>query len=147
MAPHADWVKPMIYRFGTGPSSLRTEIPSLIRELGGYLGYDTTTAMNWAATRVQGLEGYTIEQIEKTAPLGLIRAETISALRLFAGTPLYLGVESVSIPGRMEVLPRDVEEVLEVGARAGVHGFVLSWDLLHTPIDNVRALKPLLGLR
>ncbi len=143
LAPHADWVKPMIYRFGAGPSSLRTEIPSLIRELGGYLGYDESMAMSWAAARVEGLEGVTLEQIEKVAPLSLIRAETGSALHLFTGTPLYLGVESVSIPGRMEVRPRNVEEILAIGVEAGVQGFMLSWDLLHTPIDNVRPLKSL----
>ncbi len=143
LAPHVDWVKPMIYRFGAGPSSLRTEIPSLIRELGGYLGYDESMAMSWAAARVEGLEGVTLEQVEKVAPLSLIRAETGSALHLFTGTPLYLGVESVSIPGGMEVRPRDVEEILAIGAEAGVQGFMLSWDLLHTPIDNVRPLKSL----
>jgi hypothetical protein len=145
LARHADWVKPMIYRFGTGPSSLRTEIPALIRELGGYLGCDEATAMGWAAARVEGLAGNTLPQIEEVAPLSLIRAETDLALRQFSGTPLYLGVESVFIPGRMEVLPRHVEEILEIGVRAGVQGFVLSWDLLHTPIENVAPLKSLSG--
>jgi hypothetical protein len=79
--------------------------------------------------------------------LSLIRAETVRAVRLFAGTPLYLGLESVSIPGRMEVRPRHVEEILEIGTQAGVQGFVLSWDLLHTPIDNVGPLKTLQGAR
>jgi|GEM_PF-559008 len=147
MARYADWVKPMIYRFGSGPSSLRTEIPSLVRELGSYLGCDEKAAMSWAAARVEGLEGSTVEQVEKVAPLSLIRAETVRALRLFAGTPLYLGLESVSIPGRMEVRPRHVEEILEIGTQAGVQGFVLSWDLLHTPIDNVRPLSSLQGVR
>jgi hypothetical protein len=141
LSRHADWVKPMIYRFGSGPSSLRTEIPSLVRELGGYLGYDEASAMSWAAAHVEGLEGMTVEQVEEVAPLSLIRAETFCALRLFPGTPVYLGLESVSIPGRMEVLPRHVEEILEIGVQAGVQGFVLSWDLLHTPIDNVRPLR------
>jgi hypothetical protein len=143
LAPYADWMKPMIYRFGAGPSSLRTEIPSLIRGLGGYLGCGESAAARWAAANVAGLEGTSLERIEEAAPLSLIRRETENALRLFAGTPLYLGVESVSIPGRMEVRPSDVEEVLEIGAQAGVQGFMLSWDLLHTPIDNVRALRTL----
>ena len=147
MAHYTDWVKPMIYRFGSGPSSLRTEIPSLVRELGSYLGCDEKSAMSWAAARVEGLEGCTVEQVEKVAPLSLIHAETVRAVRLFAGTPLYLGLESVSIPGRMEVRPRHVEEILEIGTQAGVQGFVLSWDLLHTPIDNVGPLKTLQGAR
>ncbi len=147
LAAHADWVKPMIYRFGSGPSSLRTEIPALVRELGGYLGCGAQAAMGWAAARVEGLEGSTVEQVEEVAPLSLLRAETARALRLFGGAPVYLGLESVFIPGRLEVRPRHVEEILDIGTQAGVQGFVLSWDLLHTPLDNVRPLKSLQGAR
>jgi hypothetical protein len=143
MARHADWVKPMIYRFGNGPSSLRTEIPATIRELGGHLRRDERSAMSWACSRVEGLEGSTLGQIEHAAPLGLIQAESRAAVRLFAETPVYLGVESVSIPGGMQVSPAHVEEILDIGVRAGVGGFVLSWDLLHTPIENVMPLKSL----
>jgi hypothetical protein len=145
LASHADWVKPMIYRFGRGPSSLRTELPSLARELGAYLGYDEAAAMRWAAAQVEGLEGKTVDQIEEVAPLSLVRAEIGRALSLLRGAPLYLGLESVSVPGPMEVSPRRVEEILEIGSQAGVQGFVLSWDLLHTPIENVRPLRTLLG--
>jgi hypothetical protein len=145
LARHADWIKPMIYRFGRGPSSLRTELPSLLRELGKYLGYSEAAAMSWAAAQAEGLEGKTVEQIEEIVPLSLVRAETGRALSLFCGTPLYLGLESVSIPGLMEVGPRHVEEMLEIGSQAGVQGFVLSWDLLHTPIENVRSLRTFLG--
>ena len=145
LAPQADWIKPMIYRFGRGPSSLRTELPSLVRELGRYLGYSEAAAMSWAANQAEGLQGQTVEQIEEIAPLSLIRAETGQALSLFGDTPMYLGLETVSIKALMEVTPRNVEEILEIGAEAGVQGFVLSWDLLHTPIENVRPLRTLLS--
>lgn len=145
LAPHADWVKPMIYRFGRGPSSLRTELPSLLRELGKYLGYTEAAAMSWAATQAEGLDGKSVGEIEEVAPLSLVRAETEQALSLLSGTPLYLGLETVSLPGSMEVTPRSVEEILEIGLQAGVQGYVLSWDLLHTPIENIRPLKTLLG--
>ena len=94
--------------------------------------------MDWAAKEVEGLEGQTVEQVEAIAPLSLVRAETGRARSLLGATPLYLGLESVSIPGLMEVTPGNVEEIVEIGAEAGVQGFVLSWDLLHTPIENVR---------
>lgn len=145
LARHADWVKPMIYRFGRGPSSLRTELPALLRELGAYLGCSEVAAMGWAAAQAEGLEGKTVEQIEQVAPLSLVRAEVGRALSLLLGAPLYLGLESVSVPGPMEVSPRRVEEILEIGSQAGVQGFVLSWDLLHTPIENVRPLRTLLS--
>lgn len=143
LARCADWVKPMIYRFGTGPSSLRTEVPSLIRELGTYVGLSAPAALAWAADRCESLRGMTVRQIERSVPLALVGSEAERALALLGTTPLYLGLETVSIPGRMEVSPRDVEETLEVGARVGVQGFVMSWDLLHTPLENVKPLGKL----
>ena len=101
--------------------------------------------MSWAAAHAEGLEGKTVDEIEAMAPLSLVRAETARALSLFCGAPLYFGLERVSIPGLMEVDPRRVEEILEIGAQAGVQGFVLSWDLLHTPIENLRSLKAFLA--
>ena len=145
LARGADWIKPMIYRFGNGPANLRSELPSLLRDLGHRLGYDEVAAMNWAAMQVDGIERSTLAEIETAAPLSLVRAETSRALALCGGTPLYLGLESVSIPGLMEVTPRNIEEILEIGAEAGVQGYVLSWDLLHTPVTNVRPLRTLLG--
>ncbi len=145
LAPGADWIKPMIYRFGRGPANLRSELPTLLRDLARYLGRDEAAAMDWAAGEVDGIAGHTLAEIEMAAPLSLVRAETKRALALYGGTPLYLGLESVSIPGAMKVTPHNIEEMLQIGAEAGVQGYVLSWDLLHTPIENVRPLKTLSG--
>ena len=144
LAPHADWIKPMIYRFGKGPANLRSELPSLLRDLARHLGKDETAAMNWVTDKVDGIAGHNLAEIERVAPLSLIRAETERALSLYGGTPLYLGLESVSIPGLMKVTPQNIEEILEIGAEVGVQGYVLSWDLLHTPIENVRPLRRLI---
>jgi len=141
MGKVAAWVKPMIYRFGNGPSSLRSEIPALIRELGGYLGFDPNMVMSWIRNNIPELSGITIEEIEKVAPLSLLRAETQKAVSLLPETPIYLGLETVSIPGVMSINPRNVEEILEIGEATGVQGYVLSWDLLHTPLENVLPLR------
>ena len=145
LARDTDWIKPMIYRFGKGPANLRSELPSLFRDLARHLGRDEAAAMNWAKAEVDGIAGHTLAEIERAAPLSLVRAETKRALSLCRGTPLYLGLESVSIPELIEVTPRNIEEMLEIGTEAGVQGYVLSWDLLHTPIENVRPLKGFLG--
>lgn len=145
LAPGADWIKPMIYRFGKGPANLRSELPTLLRDLARHLGRDEAAAMAWAAAEVDGISGCTLAEIERAAPLALVRAEMKRALTLYSGTPLYLGLESVSIPGLMQVTPQNIEEMLEVGSDTGVQGYVLSWDLLHTPIENVMPLKNLIG--
>ena len=141
LAPGAAWIKPMIYRFGDGPANLRSELPRLIRELGAFLGQSEATAMARASEYIDGLEGATLADLETVTPLSFIRAETLKAMSLFDGTPLYLGLESVSIPKRMEIGPRDVAEILEIGAEAGIQGVTLSWDLMHTPVENLRPLR------
>jgi hypothetical protein len=137
----AKWLKPMIYRFGNGPSSLRSEIPALVHELSDYLKKDINEIYHQISSQMDGLEECTLQQLEIAAPLSLIKAEAILAKKLLPETPLYLGLETVHIPGKMEVSAAHVQEVLEVGASANVDGYVLSWDLYHTPIENVLPLK------
>ncbi len=144
LARNAKWVKPMIYRFGNGPSSLRSEIPALVHELSDYLNKDIDVIYRQISSQLDGLEGCTLQQLEIAAPLNLIKAETKMAKTLLPDTPLYLGLETVCIPGKMEISPAHVREVLEVGTMANVEGYVLSWDLYHTPIENVLPLKDLL---
>lgn len=141
MGDYAEWVKPMIYRFGNGPSSLLSEIPALINELGAYLDLEKNTVMDWAASHIDGLQGMSLRQIESAVPLDLLRSETRQAVDLFADTPVYLGLETVSVPGLMKTQPGHIKEMLDIGADEGVHGYTLSWDLLHTPIENVLPIK------
>jgi hypothetical protein len=144
MDQRAAWVKPMIYRFSNGPSSLRSEIPALIRELAVYFDWEISRVMDWVGEKVEGFGGVSLSEIENAAPLGILRAETSNAVRLFSNSPVYLGVETVSIPGGMTIKPHHVEEILEMGQATGVQGYVLSWDLLHTPLKNVLPLRSLI---
>lgn len=141
MAHHAAWVKPMIYRFGNGPSSLRSEVPALIHELSHYLNLQEDDVMKWCVSHVHGLNGVSLPQIEKVAPITLLKEETRQAVKLLSDTSVYLGLETVSIPGKMEVTPQHVEEIIQMGTDCGVDGYVLSWDLLHTPLENVLPLR------
>jgi hypothetical protein len=143
LASHAGWFKPMIYRFGNGPSSLRSELPALVDELSAYLQKDAVEIYDQLKTHLDGLQDCSMKQLETVAPLSLLQAEAVLAKKLLPDTPVYLGLETVNIPGKMEVLPKHVEEILEVGSRAGVDGYVLSWDLYHTPLENVLPLKRL----
>lgn len=145
MARLAAWVKPMIYRFGHGPSSLRSEIPALIHGLSDYLGLETAAVTRSIARRINGLQNIPLEELEKIAPLSLIQAETDLAVRQLTGTQVYLGLETVFLPQKMEINPQNIEEILKIGSKSNVNGFVLSWDLLHTPLQNLLPLKKLLS--
>jgi hypothetical protein len=143
MATLAEWVKPMIYRFGNGPSSLRSEIPAIIYELSRYLDISINEVSTLITSKIDGLQGIPLQEIEKVAPLSLIQSETQLAIKQLSGTPVYLGLETVSIPGKMDITPKHVQEIVEIGKAANVQGFVLSWDLLHTPLENILPLKML----
>ncbi len=144
MGDYAKWVKPMIYRFGNGPSSLRSEIPALINELGAYLALEENEVLDWVGSQIEELRNLSLKQIEKSVTLNFMQTEIRKAVHLFSETPVYLGLETVSIPGVMEIKPRHVKEILDIGIDAGVNGYVLSWDLLHTPIENVLPIKGLI---
>jgi len=141
---YADWVKPMIYRFGHGPSSLRSEIPALIKDVCDFFHLDQQRFLQWMYLHVDGLDSAKLEEIEKVAPLKFLLSESISIKKILKKTPVYLGLESVYIPGKLDIFPEHVEEIIENGKISGVDGFVLSWDLLHTPLRNLIPLKSLL---
>ncbi|MHC1783696.1 MAG: hypothetical protein AB9891_13235 [Anaerolineaceae bacterium] len=143
LAQYAKWLKPMIYRFGNGPSSLKSEIPALVCELSNYLNMDIDETYRLISSHIDGLQGCSLRQLEVEGPLSLIKAEAKMAKELLPETPVYLGLETVYIPGKMEISPAHVQEILEIGAGANVQGYVLSWDLYHTPIENVLPLKNL----
>lgn len=72
--------------------------------------------------------------------LELIVEETRRAVEQMAPAAVYLGVETVSMPGVIEVTPGQVKEAVGAAKMAGAAGVVLSWDLLHTPLENLRPL-------
>lgn len=145
LAPYGEWVKPMIYRFAKGPAGLRLELPALADDLNRFLGFDPDTARSWIQQRVPGLAGTDFEHIaDEGVPLRLIAEEARQAVALASPTPIYLGLETVSMPGIIHITPTHVEEIIDLAQAAGVAGLALSWDLLHTPVEN---LKPLGTIR
>lgn len=141
LARYGVWVKPMIYRFAKGPAGLRLELPALAVALGQFLGYDSGEVLSWIQRRASGLADTDFKRIDsKGAPLSLIAGEARRAVELMSPTPVYLGLETVSMPGVIHITPDHVKEIIGVGRAAGVAGVVLSWDLIHTPIENLRPL-------
>lgn len=141
LAQYTAWAKPMIYRFARGPAGLRLEIPALAGDLESLLGCPPDTGLDWIQRRVPGLSDTTFADInDEGAPLKLIADETRLAVNLLTPAPVYLGLETVSMPGVIDITPKHVEEIVRIGRAAGISGVVLSWDLMHTPLEN---LKPL----
>ena len=65
------------------------------------------------------------------------------ALAAPAGHP----AELVSQPGVIDIKPADVRAMVGAGRAAKAAGLVISWELMHAPMDGVEALAEALGPR
>ncbi|MCL2130480.1 MAG: hypothetical protein FWH35_09020, partial [Treponema sp.] len=62
----------------------------------------------------------------------------LKALVSSSACPVYAGVEINRIENIAEVYPPYIEETMTAYAGTGIRGFVLSWDLLSAPEENIR---------
>jgi hypothetical protein len=132
----------MIYRRAKGPAGFRLELPLLIRDVACFVGVEVEEALAWAQRWVPGLAGTDLARIDGDgSPLALIADEARLAVDLLTPTPVYLGLETVSMPEIIKIMPEDVGQIVALGREAGVSGVVMSWDLLHTPVENLRPLE------
>ena len=135
-----DWAKPMTYRLARGPAGLRLEIPALIEGVAQRFGLDEAQVVEWSA-RHAGFDQDMLRQTrEEAVPFTFMRAEIEAAVRAMAPVPVYFGLELVKQPGVIDVTAADVIGMIEAGRAANAAGVVISWDLLHAPMDGIRAL-------
>ncbi len=135
------WAKPMTYRLALGPAGLRLEIPSLVEGVARMFGVDDADISAWAARHVAGFDGDTLAETRGAAvPLPLIQSEIAAAVAAMAPTPVYFGLELVRHPGVIDVTPGHVLDMIRAGRAADAAGLIISWDLMHAPMDGIRAL-------
>jgi hypothetical protein len=137
----AEWGKPMTYRITAAPAGLRLELPALIRGMAAHLGRRPAEALGWAREHAPALAQSDLATLgEVGAPMELVVKELHQAVTSLAPARIYMGLETVSFPGVCEANPASVLEMIAAGRQAGVAGLVMSWDLLDTPLENVRAV-------
>jgi hypothetical protein len=137
---HCDWAKPMTYRLAQGPAGLRLEIPALIGGLASRFGLDEARIVEWSARNAAFDSGMFLETQERAVPMSFVQAEIDAAVRTLAPVPVYFGLELVRQPGVIDVDPAHVVDMVKAGRAANAAGLVISWDLMHAPIDCVRTL-------
>ena len=141
LSRHCVWAKPMTYRIARGPAGLRLEIPALVEGVTRLFGVDEAQVSEWAARHVRGFDQKTLTQTRQSAvPLPLIEAEIGAAVSAMHPVPVYFGLELVSQPGVVDIRPADVRDMVRAGRAANAAGLIVSWDLMHAPIDGVEAL-------
>jgi hypothetical protein len=139
-----NWVKPMLYCRAAGPAGLPLEIASLWKGLQALHPQSDPAVMrrslcelfHWEIPRTE------TELLACGFPATVISSEleAIGRMRLAAGVKTYAGIEGVRIPEfgidvTADILGHSLREV-----RAPASGVVASWNLLHIPLENLRAL-------
>ena len=137
---HCDWAKPMTYRLAQGPAGLRLEIPALIGGVASRFGLDEARIVEWSAATPLSIETCSSKPGSGRVPIPFIQAEIDAAVRALAPAPVYFGLELVRQPGVIDVDPAHVVDMVKAGSAANAAGLVISWDLMHAPMDCVRAL-------
>jgi hypothetical protein len=131
----------MTYRVALGPAGLRLEIPALVDGVAGMTGLDETAISAWAARHVEDFDDRTLRTTREAAvPLPLIQAEIAAAVAAMAPTPVHFGLELVRHPGVIDITPAHVRHMVDAGRAANAAGLVISWDLMHAPMDGIEAL-------
>jgi hypothetical protein len=138
----ADWAKPMAYRYAYGPAGIRLEVEKLVSGLQKNYNLPLDILLEWMGHSYPGVspQGYSL-MLEKAAPLEWVRHEYQQAVRDFQPKPILMGLETVSFPGVIDIKPDMVKELVKTGLESNVQGAVISWDLMHTPLENINAIK------
>jgi hypothetical protein len=130
----------MTYRLARGPAGLRLEIPALIEGVGQRFGLEEGRILEWSA-RHAGFDQDMFRQTrEEAVSFTFMQAEIEAAVRAMKPVPVYFGLELVSQPGVIDVTAADVVGMVQAGRAANAAGLVISWDLLHAPMEGLRAL-------
>jgi hypothetical protein len=141
LSRHASWVKPMTYRVAKGPASLRLEVPALVDNIATLGKIEATELEAWCSENLPGFGRDTVQATRGTAvPFTIVGNEIATAVRLARPAPIYFGLELVCYPGFVEITPADVHGMMEAGSRAEAAGAIISWDLMRSPDDALRAL-------
>jgi hypothetical protein len=141
LSQYSVWAKPMTYRIAMGPAGLRLEIPALVEGVAVMFGLSESSIADWASAHVPGFEPDTLRLTREFAvPLSTMKSEIAQAIRSMRPVPVYFGLELVSHPGVIEVTPAMVNDMVRAGREAHAAGAIISWDLMHAPVDGLEAL-------
>jgi hypothetical protein len=142
LAPYADWVKPMTYQYAMGPAGIRLETMNLIKGLEAIYGVTEDDVFNWTRMNLPWFtrEAYT-QLMDCCVPMEWINREMREAVHLMPSVPIYMGLECVSFPGVIDIRPEMAVALFKAAIENGADGAVLSWDLMHMPLENLQALK------
>jgi hypothetical protein len=124
LSTFSDFSKPMMYRMTNAPAGLPFELEAILQET------TANEAQRQAFYKVLGFD-------PEKQPFDLdFSVRELRDLTQVSKTPVYPGVEINR--GRIApVTPAYIEETINAYGQTDVKGFVLSWNLLNAPQENV----------
>ena len=131
-----DFMKPMMYRITQAPAGLPFELEALLAETDG----------EYAIKKQIFYELLGLDPHKNMFDLAFAVKET-SGFISSSACPVYPGVEINRKKNMAEVYPDYIEETLRAYTAAGINNFVLSWDLLSAPEENLDRICELVGNR
>lgn len=142
LSPYADWVKPMIYQYAMGPAGIRLETKAFIEGLEREFGVSEDSFFSWTAVNLPWLTRDFYARVKNShVPSDWIEQEIREAVRLMSSCPVYIGLECVSFPGVIDIRPNVAAKLFDEAYENGADGAVLSWDLMHMPLENLQKIK------
>lgn len=126
----ADFMKPMMYRVTNAPAGLLLEYDSLLLASAPADQKHKKEDFN----RILGVQSIN----EKRFNLDFVKSELSYMEKL--GISVYCGIEVNRIEDIAPVYPEYIEETMNELIQTGIRGYVLSWDILSAPEENIEAV-------
>jgi hypothetical protein len=124
LSTFVDFIKPMMYRMTNAPAGLPFELEAIVQE---------TTSKETQREAFYKLLGFDARK----QPFDLdFTVRELTDLVKQSNAPVYPGVEFNRAP-IAPVTPAYMEETIKAYTQTGVQGFVMSWNLLNAPQENI----------
>jgi hypothetical protein len=137
----------MTYRYAYGPAGIRLEVQKLVEEIQKKYHLSIESILDWLSHYYPEVSNQSYSQMTKNAaPLEWIKFEIQQAVKDFQLQPILMGLETVSFPGVIDITPSMVDGLVKTAIECKASGVVTSWDLMHTPVENIVAIRNSLEL-
>ena len=128
LSAFTDFIKPMMYRMTNAPAGLPFELEAILQET------TTNEAQRKAFYEVLGFKS-------ERQPFDIdFAVKELNDLVQISKTPIYPGVEINRAQKVAEVYPAYIEETIKAYGEADIKGFVMSWNLLNAPQENIEQI-------
>jgi hypothetical protein len=132
-----DFNKSMMYRITQAPAGLPFEVDCLVNE---------TTTNNFNISKANYLNIIGVRDYSEKFPIEFVKKE-LDFLADKSNCNIYCGIEINRKVDIANVYPDYIEENLSKLDDSPIEGYVLSWDLVSAPNDNIKAVIDFLGKR